>query len=345
MLSSELKEYIIKNNLTENLLSKIGCKDIKDCGEYYITNRPLGDNPKGCQVWKENLAVKIYTPHEGSGDIYNLVSATYNIDFISSMKKIISLLGIFLEDKEYIKEKKKDYSLCILKYKNTQYMLKDMKYYTEDILQNYIQLPNLPWIKEGILPETQMKYDIGYDLNTHRITIPHFSLDFSKGKYIGVMGRTMYENYDVFGIPKYLPLIEFPKSQSLYGYIQNYLSIQRTGYCVVYESEKSVLLRDSKKDYTAVALGGTNISKFQEKLLLALNVPLVFAFDGGIDLKYINIQCERFCKYRNVYYIYNEEMLAGKKSPADLSQKDFYYLLNNKIKYTKEDSWEKEKII
>lgn len=336
MLANELKEYIIQKNLTEDLLYKMGCKDIKDCGEYYMTNRPLGDNPKGCQVWKNSLSVKIYTPHEGTGDIYNLVSATYNIDFFSSIKKITSLLGIYFEGSMH-KNNKKDYSMCILKYKNTQYNLKNMKYYNDEIISDYIQLPNLLWVKEGILPNTQIKYEIGYDLNSHRITIPHFSLDLSKGKYIGIMGRTMYDNYELFGIPKYLPLVEFPKSQSLYGYMQNYLNIQQIGYCIIYESEKSVLLRDSKRDYTAIALGGTNISKFQEKMLLALNVPLIFAFDGGIELKYILTQCERFYKYRNVYYIYNEELLEGKKSPADLSQKDFYALFNSKIKYTKEE--------
>lgn len=335
MTASDLKSYIVKENLTEKLLELIGCTYIREDGEFFRCARPKGDNRNGCAINKNTLSVTIFTPHDGSGDIYNLVCATYNIDFVESIKKIKQLLGIknvdFDNDFPTVKSNPAD---CLLKYKNRNFKSKDIKYYSDEILDRYINLPNMMWLKEGISVKTQAKYNIGYDLKSNRITIPHFALDQEQGKYMGVVGRTIYNDYDVWGINKYLSLVEFPKSYSIYGYIQNYIHIQKKKYCVVFESEKSVLKRDSNSDFTAVAIGGKDISNYQVKMLIALNVDIILALDEGVGLEFIKMQCQKFSGCRNIYYIYDtENILKEKQSPADLSNEKYNYLLNNKVKY------------
>lgn len=334
MEALQLKEIIIQNNRIQELLELIGCQKIQDRGEYFQSTRPSGDNPMACQVWKDTLSVKIYTPHEGSGDIFTLVGATYGLNFPDSIRKILALLGI--DDTKFVakKPKKTNIADCLLKYKVKNFTKRDISYYGEEILKDYIQLPNLVWAKEGITPKTQSKYDIGYDMATNRITIPHFSLDSMCGKYIGVMGRTLYKDYDLWGINKYLALVQFPKTYSLYGYLQNYFEIQKANYCVVFESEKSVLKRDSCEDYTALAIGGKDISPYQAKLIMALNVDIVVALDEGVPLRHIREQCRKFSGYRNVYYMYGG--LNDKESPADLPDHKYKELFKKKIKYKDE---------
>ena len=330
---SELKNLIIQQDRTLEILEHIGCKKIRLDGKFYRSTRPNGDNPTACAVNRETLGVTIFTPHEGSGDIFNLVSVAYNLNFTDTVKKIISILGI---DDICIEapKKKKNPADCLLKYKSHNFTEKDMKYYGDELLSGYIQIPNLMWIKEGITADTQNKYDIGYDSKTNRITIPHFSANPLLGKYIGVKGRTLYKDYELWGIKKYLALVEFPKTQSLYGYVQNYLEIEKAGYCVIYESEKSVLKRDSNKDYTGLAISGRDISAYQQKLILSLNVDVIIALDEGISLEEVKKQCAKFAKCRNVYYIFDKEgILQNKQSPADLLDDKFMYLFNKKEKY------------
>jgi len=334
MEASELKTLIVQENRTQELLEAIGCKKIRPDGDYFRCTRPTGDNPSACAVNKNTLSVAIFTPHEGAGDIFNLVASAYNCDFIGSVKKILGILNIADTNSVFKATKKKNPADCLLKYKSHNFTEKNMKYYGSEILENYIQLPNLMWVKEGISPKSQAKYDIGYDPETNRITIPHFSLDSMLGKYIGIMGRTMYKDYDLWGINKYLALVDFPKTQSLYGYIQNYLAIEKAGYCVLFESEKSVLKRDTLEDFTALAIGGKEISTYQTKLILSLNVDIVVALDEGVTLEHIKNQCRKFSMYRNVYYIYDTEGILGEKdSPADLCDEKYKYLLNRKVKF------------
>lgn len=332
MDATELKNLIVQENRTQELLEAIGCQKIRLDGDFYRSTRPNGDNPNACAVNKNTLAVTIFTPHEGAGDIFNLVAATYRCDFIESIRHILRILKI--SDKWSPKVIKKNPADCLLKYKGRDFTEKDMKYYGGELLSNYIQLPNLMWVREGITTDTQIKYEIGYDPNSNRITIPHFSLDPMRGKYLGVKGRTMYQDYDLWGIKKYCYIVEFPKTQTVYGYIQNYLEIEKAGYCVAFESEKSVLKRDSVGDYTALAFMGSDISLYQTKAILSLNVDIVIAFDEGISLEHIKTQCRKFSKYRNVYYIYDTEgILGAKESPADLPDEKYKYLLSKKEKF------------
>ena len=84
---------------------------------------------------------------------------------------------------------------------------------------------------------------------------------------------------------------------NLYGLYENYDSIQKAGYVVVAESEKSVLKRDSFGDGTVVALSGKSISDEQVRILMGLNVEIIIGLDKDVDVNEIRFMCEKFQKF------------------------------------------------
>lgn len=142
------------------------------------------------------------------------------------------------------------------------------------------------------------------------------------------------ENYEMLDIDKYFITPGYPKSINLFGLWENYDSIQKAGYVVIYESEKSVLKRDSLRDSTGVALSGHTMSDEQVKILIALNVDVVIALDNDVPIDEIKYMCSKFKGIRNVYYIKDKyDLLGAKDSPADAKNKIFAYLMKNKIKF------------
>ncbi|WP_237714133.1 hypothetical protein [Bacillus atrophaeus] len=70
--------------------------------------------------------------------------------------------------------------------------------------------------EDGILPKTQSMFQIGYDSITGRITVPWKTFS---GELCGVMGRLNKKNLSEEET-KWLPIIPFPKSKTLYGFVE-----------------------------------------------------------------------------------------------------------------------------
>ena len=160
---------------------------------------------------------------------------------------------------------------------------------------------------------------------------------WSTGQIIGLNARTTIEGYEHLGINKYSFTKGYNKSINLYGLWENYNSIQKKGYCCVFESEKSVLKRYSQFDETAVALSGKFISDEQKRILIGLNVDIILCLDNDVELDEIYHLCEKFYGIRNVYFVKDFDGKLGKKdSPTDINEKIYQDLLQHKIKYTEE---------
>ncbi len=214
---------------------------------------------------------------------------------------------------------------------------KDQQVYDERIIDNYIPALHTSWLNEGITELTRKTFNIRYCQNSNRIIIPYRSINEYK-KYIGIVGRTTCDMYKELGIPKYLAIKPFQKSATLYGFIENYNSIQKTSYVVIFEAEKSVLKRYSRLDGTALALGGHAISKKQIELVLGLNVDIVIAFDKDISIQDVRATCEKLWLYRKTYYIYDKwDLLGDKDSPADLDNQNYKFMLDNKVSYNESE--------
>jgi len=204
------------------------------------------------------------------------------------------------------------------------------------LIDDYIPLLHISWVKQGITERTRKKFSLAYSYKHKRVVIP--MKYWLTGQLLGFNQRTTVENYNEFGIKKYFITPTYPKQLNLYGLYENYDSIQKAKYVVVYEAEKSVLKRDSLNDSTGVALSGHIISDEQVNILMGLNVEIVIALDKDISVEEVRHLCEKFKNARKVSYIYDKwGILDDKDSPADAHNKDYQFLFDNRIVYDREE--------
>jgi DNA primase len=339
MDATDLKQYIIDNNKIKNILDDLGCHDFKEYSKEYRCGLPEHESKNNIAIKKETLSTKIFTPDSQTirGDIYTLVMFTKEMSFVQANKFIHNLFGLDFKIKSKAqKEEKKDPLQVFKKVKKKRFLINkdDIEIYDDDLIKEYIPLPHISWIKEGILPFTCEKFKIGYSANKKRIIIPTRYWCGDENEYIGVMGRTTIKEYEMLDIPKYFPLKPYLKSMNIYGLQENYQTIQEAGHVVVAESQKSVLKRHSRKDGTVVALESHDISDEQVKILIGLDVEVIIAMDVGIDINHVRSMCERFYGIRQVSYIYDKyELLKEKEAPMDAPDKMYKYLLKYRIPY------------
>ena len=343
MTISELKEYIYNNNKIEYILEQLGCHEIRynSQKEYWSASFPDGDNPMGIVV-NNNSYLGFYSysrqgDFDDNSDLITLVEYIKKLNFIESIKHLHQILDLPFEfKKQKEKPKKKFNPLDVftrqLRSNRRVVNVDDIKVLENKILDDYIPLLHLSWIKEGITERTRKKFGICYSYRHKRIIIP--IRYWATGELVATNARTVVENYEEFNIKKYILTNGYNKQLNLYGLWENYDNIQKAGYVILYESEKSVLKRDSLCDSTGVALSGHILSDEQVAVLIGLNVDIVIAMDNDISIEEVRHMANKFYGIRNVYYIYDKWNLIPKKSsPADCSNKIFNFLMKHKIKY------------
>lgn len=328
----ELKQYIIDNDKTSDILTLLGCHHISDKGKYISCGRPKGDNPASITVYKDDLTVKQYTGEMVAGDIIALIMALKNIDFISAMKWVHNSLGIewkHTKKKEKPKYNPLDIFTSKLKSKH-KCNVNDIEVYDENILTDFGDCIHKDYCNNRITENIRCEFGLYYDFQRQRTVIPWRN----QNGIVGISGRTSNPLYKELDIPKFYSYQGFKKSQCVYGFCENYSYIQKAGYVVVYESEKSVLIRASLNDRTGVALGGCNISNEQVRQILSLNCKVIIALDKDQTKEHIKEICSKFSKFRPTYYIYDRwGLLEEKDSPADANNKIFNFLMKYKFKY------------
>lgn len=347
MFVIELKEYIFNNNKIPFILEELGCHNIQyhnSSKNYWSASFPDGDNPNGINIDNnERLSYCSWSRDVNWSDGQDLISLVEYIkhdNFINSFKWLHEILGLEYKHNDY---KRKSKPTIDLKAKalsiftnhlsnNSSINVKNIEVLDEKILDEYVPIEHIDFLREGITPYACNKFDIEYSYKRQRIIIPQRL--WNTGEIIGINARTTIKGYEELGINKYSFNKGFNKSINLYGLWENYNSILNEGYVVVYESEKSVLKRYSQFDETAVALGGKNVSEEQKRILVGLGVDIVIAMDNDVKINEVFHLCEKFYNVRNVYFIKDKDGILNKKdSPADAKDSDFRKLLKNKIKY------------
>lgn len=342
MTISELKQYIFDKQKIEYILEQIGCHHIayhSNKGFYSCANFD-GDNHNAINVKNnEYLNVVNWTRqkefNKGS-DIITLVQYNKQLSFIEAVKYLHSILGIeYKWQKSKIKKQEKEIDPLYVfkKYKNVQKInVDEIKTIENEILNDYVPLLHINWFREGIMPWTRKKFGLLYSYRQKRIIIP---LKFwLTGELLGINSRTTVETPEEFGIKKYFITPSYQKALNVFGLFENYNTIQKAGYVVVYESEKSVLKRDSLLDSTGVALSGKFISEEQVRILIGLNAEIVIALDKDVGVDEVRFVCEKFYHIRPVSYIYDKwDLLNNKDSPADTNNQNYNFLFQNRIKY------------
>lgn len=343
MTVGELKKYIYTNEKIQYVLETLGCNHIKysSSSNTFTSTQPDGDNLAGVVITNnEYLNYCSYSrnvPFSDGKDLISLVETIKNMSFIEAVKYLHKILDLPFEfkKKEEKAEKKCDPLSVfkkVLRYNRRVVNVDDIKVLEDKILDDYVPLLHLSWVKEGITERTRKKFGICYSYRYKRIIIPHrFWLN---GSLLGTNARTTVDNWEEFNIKKYILTSGYNKQLNLYGLYENYDSIQRAGYVTVYESEKSVLKRDSLCDSTGVAISGRILSDEQLRVLIGLNVDIILAMDNDVPIEEVRHMANKFYGIRNIYYIYDKwDLISKKSSPADCPNKIFNFLMKHKTKY------------
>lgn len=345
MTISELKKYIFDNQKIECVLESLQCHNIKyhDKHDYYSACFPDGDNPQGVII--QNNEYLSFNSFSRSGDFLNdandiisLVEYITKNNFVDSVKHLHSILGLEYKWKKASqkKEKKEEddplYIFKKIKRAKRKVDVADIHVLDEELLDEFVPLLHIDWLRQGITERTRKKFGLAYSYKRKRVIIPMRA--WNTGELLGINARTTIENWEELGVKKYYISPTYQKNLNLFGLYENYDSIKKAGYVVVYESEKSVLKRDSLCDSTGVALSGHSLSDEQIRVLIGLNVDIIISMDNDIPIEEIRHMASKFYRIRNVYYTHDSYNLLGKKdSIADMSNKIFNFLMKYKIKY------------
>ena len=320
---TSLKEHILNEDLSEQVLESIGCHNIVRHNNEYITCANYdGDNKSAIVLYlNENLTVINYTrclsKTKRTTDIIDLVMFNEELSFPEALKFICNELGIdFYNELEEEPE-----SLQIIK------MLKGMalnleveeneplKPINKKILSYYIPYGNKMFEDDNISLEIQKEFGVAYDPQSNRITIPLY--DFM-GSLVGVKGRLFEYDMSKTDQPKYLFLQKCNKSKLLYGYYENRNYIPNYQYVVVVESEKSVMQAATYGYRNYVSTMGKKISKTQVELLIRLEKKVVFAYDQDVQYDELVDIKNMFPEQIPIYYMQDKDHLLGEKeSPTD----------------------------
>ena len=272
-----IKLYLKDNyNVLLKILNYFKYKDINKHDYEIRCAKPDGDNNSTVRIKLNEYLTSNDFSLAFKGDLFGLISKHSNLTYgevINIVKLIIDKKINKIESKSEIFDGFFDET-----YVEYDYVIQE---YSRDILKEYEQCWNKRFLNDNILPGTQIKFNLGYDNESERITIPWFN---SEGNVVGVMGRI---NKDETTKYKYLPLIAFPKQFFLYGLYQNKEYI-RNNRVYILESEKSVMQLDSMGIHNSVALGGNSIHNYQIEELLKLQVTeFILCFDEGLDIEVI----------------------------------------------------------
>lgn len=333
-----MKEYILENNYAPVILEKLGCHHIKDKGDYISCANKDGDNPNAITLYlNTNLTVVNYTRtlniNKKSHDIFDLAEFYLNINFFEAVKQLCDWC-----DLDYYKDWNEDLpeslriTKLLMELDNTTSIDDDntpLKPIPDHVLSYYYPYVNDMFKNDGISYEIQRLFEIGYDDQTNRITIP---IRDELNNLVGVKGRLFKKELKEDDL-KYLYIEPCNRSKILYGLNVALPYIQQKGFVYVVESEKGVLQLWSMGIYNCVATGGKKVSQNQIDMLSRLCVDIIFCFDKDVEQTELEELADRFIESVNIYAIIDKNnILEEKESPSDNPDKFVELERNNKYK-------------
>lgn len=270
---------------------------------------------------------------ETRGDILTVIMHKTGMNFKEALIDIRNKLGIS-DEKINIKKREDN---CIFKE-----LLDDLKgvhgntIYTQYDVDKYKPIISTAFRRDGINIETQCEFDIRYCEESDRIVILWKDIC---GKVVGNTARANWQipkNYDY----KYLSLMPFNKREHIYGLYENREFILKSGYCVLFEAEKSTMQSHSFGFRACGSVGMSHIDKKQIQLLYDIGIRVVIlAYDED---KHIIEYIKRANDIRSwfpdmqVYALYDENKTylpsGSKNSPTDMGFEVFNKIFENCLK-------------
>lgn len=347
-----IKKRIITENRIEEILFKAGCENIKEKSNRYESMLPdkfESDNSRGLQVYlNESLTCKIRNRTFLGSDIFDLISyivfeKSEALDMRNCLPKskrwICEQLGyheylsgeqviVFDDPLSWLKDIKKNRSKSFLE-------VKENKVLSDNSLERFVMLPHVALIQEGIEYNIQVEFQVGFDLRSERIIFP---IHNSYGAIVSIKGRTTDPDYKVKDIPKYLYLHNFNNMWELYNWHRALRYIIESKEIIIYEAEKTCWLSTQFGVRNCVALGGSEITDYQVRIIksLGIDIKIILAFDRDKKPKEIKLQAQKFGKSRSIFVMWDEKNVfsdEAKHSPTDLGLQPFMDLYRGHPKY------------
>lgn len=324
----EVKKRVYDDQRIEEILRELNCHSVKpeQRGGLITAGLPDGNNRRSIQIRNnEHLTVNIRSRGIKT-DIYGLVGyILYDCQTFDEVREnlyqikswICNTLGY--EDNPFETfEEKVDHTSWLkgIKRKRNIISYNDNQILDENVLNQYIMLPNLWWVNDGISTKTQRTFEVGYDLKSERIT---FAVRNKEGKLISVKTRYVGKDEQILDERKYIYFYPVNKSYELFNLHRAMSFIQNSKECIIVEGAKTVMILFEWGIKNVISIEGDSISPVQVKLLkeLGLDVRLVFAWDKDKDTKFIKTQLKQI-KNRTIYALYDTKNLLGEKmSPVD----------------------------
>ena len=331
---TRIKESLMDNtDKIRDILEEIGCLKIKLIKDNFkFANDDEGSfSGNGNSLNIHSLSYCSYSRNI-RGDILTLVAYKRNTELGGAIKWLADFLGL---DWEY-REKKPvtlPFSGFFMNFEKVQEENYNYETYDERVVRRYEDCGlSLYWIRDGISATTQEHFRIGYDTYSNRIAIPWFD---EIGRCIGVQGRLDREEEE--WECKYLPLINFYKSNTLYGLNLAYKDIQNKNQIIIAESEKSVMKAYQMGYTNVVCVGCHSLSLRQIKLIKSLAVNVVLAYDSDIPLEESIKQAKELIIsnpfFSNEVYVLDMDGLQEKSCIFDLSKEIVDEAFENRLIY------------
>jgi len=336
---SEIKSTLINNpQHIENILEEYGFSNISiksqeiRCGIDEKTNK---SSIKIKLIKNDYLYVTDYG-RSINCDFFSFIIKSRSVDYKDVINVVKKELGI--EHLCYTK-KKSIFGGFYDKIRVKKSPSIELNYHNDNILIPFSNKFNMKFIIDGISIDSQKKFNIGFDVLSQRITCPWWSFD---GRLVGITGR-YNGDYEEDNTLKWFPVIPHPKSQTLYGYTENYQYLQGCEELYIGESEKFVLQLDTMGIYTGLSLGGNSIHAPQIIHIINLNPKnILFGYDEGLDEEVILNQIHKvkamvkFFDIKIGYIIDRKNKILPKESkmsPTDLGKEMFLELINNFVEW------------
>lgn len=281
---ADLKDRIIDESKIEDILHELGMKYIKDKGSYYSCGMPdMNKNKSSTIIYKNSLNVEAHTrsikEKNGTSDIISLVKFIKDDDYLpNTIKWLCDTCGFDYYGRDYEKPELLSFLSEIKKMRSDDYSDEDsvLEPLDESKLKQFGLYPSYKFWLDGISTEVQKEFGIGYDLMSHRITIP---IRDELGTLVGIKGRSYLDNVE----NKYMYLYPCNKSKIVFNLHRAKEAILKEGIVYIGEPEKAPMQAESHGIKNVVSIGGHQISKHQARLIASLGVPVCFAYDDMAD--------------------------------------------------------------
>lgn len=262
-----------------------------------------------------------------SGNVLDFIRQYHKVNFRRAVKIACEYVG---GDIKHLPESL-EATKYIKKFRPVEDRCKAPKYkkLPDDIMQKYDNNHEKlkAWLDEGISQEVLNKYQVRYDAFSNRLVYPIIN---EYGDIINVKGRTLDPNYKTKKISKYQNFYDIGVMDFVFNLNFAKENIEKLGFVVVFEAEKSVMLAETYGINNSIAIMTSSLNDHQFKLLVKLGADIVFALDKDKDVTQ-DKNAQRLKRYVRVSYLEDTEgLLDEKDSPIDKGRDIFIELYRNR---------------